>query len=57
MVFVISIKLYSIYAYLIFFHLQETTNDGMARVQSKFQNLNTKVNKNVDARQTVNIIF
>ena len=31
---------------------QETTKDGMAGMQSKFQNLNTKVNQNVVIRQT-----
>ena len=31
---------------------QETAKDGKARLQSIFQNLNAKVNQNVDVRQT-----
>ena len=34
----------------IFMTIQETAEDGMAGLQSKFQNLNAKVNQNVDSR-------
>ena len=34
---------------------QETTKDGMARLQSKFQNSIAKVYQNVDIRQLDNV--